>query len=222
MSLVVVGTDTEVGKTVVSAVVLARYARRRRLAYWKPLATGADGDTDTGLVRRWVGHRVEVLEEAYLYDPPVSPHLAARLAARPIDPELILGKLVQHALDDPRRNLVVEGIGGLHVPITDQGYLLSHLLQDMHLPCLLVARSGLGTINHTLLSLEALRKRKLELAGVVMVGPRDKENKAAIEKYGDVKVTAELEWLPRLGRASIERAARKFDARGRLKRYFDA
>ena len=222
MSLVVVGTDTEVGKTVVSAVVLARYARRRRLAYWKPLATGADGDTDTGLVRRWVGHRVEVLEETYLYDPPVSPHLAARLASRPIDPELILGKLVQHALDDPRRNLVVEGIGGLHVPITDQGYLLSHLLQDMHLPCLLVARSGLGTINHTLLSLEALRKRKLELAGVVMVGPRDKENKAAIEKYGDVKVTAELEWLPRLGRASIEKAARKFDPRARLKRYFEA
>ena len=64
MSLVVVGTDTEVGKTVVSAVVLARYARRRRLAYWKPLATGADGDTDTGLVRKWVGHRVEVLEVA--------------------------------------------------------------------------------------------------------------------------------------------------------------
>ena len=95
MSLVVVGTDTEVGKTVVSAVVLARYARRRRLAYWKPLATGADGDTDTGLVRRWVGHRVEVLEETYLYDPPVSPHLAARLASRPIDPELILGKLLK-------------------------------------------------------------------------------------------------------------------------------
>ena len=222
MSLVVVGTDTEVGKTVVSAVVLGRYARRHRLAYWKPIATGAEGDTDTGLIRRWVGHRVEVLDEAYLYDPPVSPHLAARQDSRPIDPELILSQLVQHGLDDPRRNLVVEGIGGLHVPITSQGYLLSNLLQDMHLPCLLVARSGLGTINHTLLSLEAIRKRKLELAGVIMVGPPDKENKAAIESYGDVRVTAELEWIPRLGRASIEKAARRFDTRGRLKRYFEA
>ena len=117
---------------------------------------------------------------------------------------------------------MVEGIGGLHVPITAGGYLLSHLLSDMHLPCLLATRSGLGTINHTLLTLEAMRKRKLDLAGIVMVGPKDKENKAAIEKYGEVKVTAELEWLPRLGRASIERAARRFDTRGRLKRYFEA
>ena len=222
MSLVVIGTDTEIGKTVVSAVVLARYARGRKLAYWKPLATGAEGDTDTQLVRKWVGHRVDILEESYLYDPPVSPHLAARLASRPIDPELILNQLVEHGLEDPQRNLVVEGIGGLHVPITAGGYLLSHLLSDMHLPCLLATRSGLGTINHTLLTLEAMRKRKLDLAGIVMVGPKDKENKAAIEKYGDVKVTAELEWLPRLGRASIEKAARKFDVRGRLKRYFDA
>lgn len=222
MSLVVIGTDTEVGKTVVSAVVLARYARRRKLAYWKPIATGAEGDTDKGLVRKWVGHLVDILEEAYLYDPPVSPHLAARLASRPIDPELILALLVQHGLEDPRRNLVVEGIGGLHVPLTTDGYLLSHLLQDMHLPCLLVVRSGLGTINHTLLSLEAIRERNLDLAGVVMVGPRDKENKAAVEKYGGVKVTAELDWLPRLGRVSIEKAARRFDTRGRLKGYFDA
>ncbi|MFP6738007.1 MAG: dethiobiotin synthase [Planctomycetota bacterium] len=222
MSLVVIGTDTEVGKTVVSAVVLARYARGRKLAYWKPIATGAEGDTDTALVRKWVGHRVDILDEAYLYDPPVSPHLAARLASRPIDPELVLAQLVEHGLEDPRRNLVVEGIGGLHVPLTTEGYLLSHLLSDMHLPCLLATRSGLGTINHTLLSLEAIRERKLDLAGVVMVGPKDKENKAAIEKYGGVKVTAELEWLPRLGRTSIEKAARRFDRRGQLKRYFEA
>ena len=222
MSLVVIGTDTEVGKTVVSAVVLARYARGRKLAYWKPIATGAEGDTDTELVRKWVGHRVDILDEAYLYDPPVSPHLAARLASRPNDPERVLAQLVEHGLENTRRNQVVEGVGGLHVPLTTGGYLLSHLLSDMHLPCLLATRSGLGTINHTLLSLEAIRERKLELAGVVMVGPKDKENKAAIEKYGNVKVTAEREWLPRLGRASIERAARKFDARGRLKRYFEA
>ena len=222
MSLVVIGTDTEIGKTVVSAVVLARYARGRKLAYWKPIATGAEDTTDTELVRKWVGHRVDILEEAYLYDPPVSPHLAARLASRPIDPELVLARLVEHGLEDPRRNLVVEGIGGLHVPITASGYLLSHLLSDMQLPCLLATRSGLGTINHTLLSLEAIRARKLDLAGVVMVGPKDKENKAAIEKYGGVKVTAELEWLPRLGRAAIEKAARRFDPRGKLKPYFEA
>ena len=222
MSLVVVGTDTEVGKTVVSAVVLGRYARGRRLAYWKPIATGAQENTDTGLVRKWGGHCVEVLDETYLYNPPVSPHLAARLAARPIDPERILSQLVQHNLLVPRRNLLIEGIGGIHVPITSKGYLLSDLLTDMQLPCLLVARSSLGTINHTLLSLEAIRKRKLNVAGVVMVGSRNKENRYAIEKYGDVKVTAELDWIPQLNRVSIEQAARRFDTRGQLKCPFDA
>lgn len=222
MSLFVVGTDTEVGKTVTSAILLARYCRRRRLAYWKPVATGAGEERDTELVERWIGHRVDILPETYLYEPPVSPHLAARRAKRPIDPERIFNDLVRHGLADTKRNLVVEGIGGLLVPMTESGYLMIDLLRDISLPCLLVARSTLGTINHTLLSIEALRKRNLPLAGVVLVGPRDKENRRAIEQYGDAKVVAEVEWLPRLGRKSIETAARRFDTRAKLKPYFQA
>lgn len=222
MSLVVVGTDTEVGKTVASAVLLARYGRRHRLAYWKPLATGADDERDTEHVKRWVGHLVDILPESYLFGRPLSPHLAARLERRSIDPERVLEDLVRHALADSRRNLVVEGVGGLLVPITDGGYLFAQLVQELSLPTLLVARSTLGTINHTLLTLEAMRRRDLSVAGVVLVGPRNKENRRAIERFGDVAVVGEIDWLKRLGRKSIENAARRFDVRARLKPYFES
>ncbi len=222
MSLFIVGTATEVGKTVISAILLARYGRRQRLAYWKPVATGARDGRDTEHVERWTGHLVDVLPETYLYEQPVSPHLAARQERRPIDPEHILAELVRHGLADARRNLVIEGVGGLLVPMTESGYLLIDLLRDISLPCLLVARSTLGTINHTLLSIEALRARDQSLAGVVLVGPRNRENRRAIERHGDTNVVAEVEWMARLGRKSIESAARRFDTRAKLKRYFEA
>jgi dethiobiotin synthase len=222
MSLVVVGTDTGVGKTVTSAVLLARYGRRFRLAYWKPIATGASEGRDGARVERWVGDLAVVLPETYLFDPPVSPHLAARWARRPIDPERVLADLVRHGIEDRRRTLVIEGLGGLLVPLEDRGYLLADLLAAFDLPCLLVARSTLGTINHTLLTLEAMRARRLELAGVALVGPPHRENRTAIEKLGGVRVVAEIDRLPRLDRRTIRAAARRFDTRGRLRPFFEA
>jgi dethiobiotin synthase len=219
MSLVVIGTDTEVGKTVVSAILLARYGRAVPLGYWKPIASGASEGSDTDDVGRWCGHLADVLPPRYIFDAPVSPHLAARLERRRVTPDAVLEGLVEHATNDPTRSLIVEGIGGLLVPITDDGYLLSHLLAELHLPCLLVARSTLGTINHTLLTLEALRQRDIELAGVVLNGPRNQENRRAIESFGHVQVVAEVEPLPRLGRAAITKAAKRFDRRARLKLY---
>lgn len=219
MSLIVVGTDTEVGKTVVSALVLARYGRRQPLAYWKPIATGAADERDADRIRRWVGHLVEVLPETYLFDPPLSPHLAARLAGKTIDPDRVLEHLVHHGLADRRRNLVIEGVGGVLVPLTENGYLLINLLQDLHLPCVVVARSTLGTINHSLLTLEALKRRDIAIAGVVLNGPRNRENRRAIERFGEVRVIAEVEPIGRLGRAALTRAARRFDTRANLKKY---
>ena len=223
MSVVVIGTDTEVGKTIISAVLLARYGRSIRLGYWKPVASGVatdgPGRTDTARVRRWCGHLVDVLDECYRLDAPLSPHLAARMERVRITPDSILERLVAHGLDDEERSLVIEGVGGLLVPLTDGGYLLSHLLETMHLPCLLVARSTLGTINHTLLTLEALRSRDIELAGVVLNGPKNRENRKAIERFGDVPVVAEVEPIRPLGRQGVLQAARRFDRRALLRRY---
>lgn len=214
MILAVVGTDTGVGKTVVSALLAASWAARGPAAYWKPVATGAEEDRDAATVARLAGPGVEVLPETYLFPAPLSPHLAARLAGGRIDPERVLAELGRHRAV-PGRALVVEGVGGLLVPLTEEGYLLIDLLAAARLPCLLVARSTLGTINHTLLSLEALRARDLPVAGIVLVGPPNPENRRAIERLGGVPVVAEVPPLA-LTPAAIAAAARAFDPEGSL------
>lgn len=252
MSLAVLGTDTGVGKTVVSALLLAKYGRpeparesekvrdrrgRRAggregdkaasgeafpdLAYWKPVSTGVERDRDAVFIRTRVGDLAVVLEEEYRFQPPVSPHLAARLAGVEID----LGRLEEaweRHRDVPDRALVVEGIGGVLVPLNDRGELLADLIARLHLPVALVARTELGTINHTLLSLEALRSRKIKVAAVVLDGPPSPENLEAIEAFGRVEVAAEVP--PLVGgrnpsRAAILTAAQGFDPGGVLGRY---
>ncbi len=221
MSLFVTATGTEVGKTVTSALIALRYANRGPLAYWKPIATGADEGSDSEAVRRLVGHRVEILPEVYSFRPPIAPHDAARRARKSIDPERLFAELVAHATSDGDRAMIVEGIGGALVPLTENGYSVADFVRDLHLPCVVVAASGLGTINHTLLTLEALRRREVEIAGVVLNGPRHRDNRRTIARLGEVDVLAEVDPIRRLGRASAERAARGFDRRGKLKRFFD-
>ena len=221
MSLWVLGTDTNVGKTVTSAVILERYVDAGPIAYWKPISTGGDDDRDRTTLSQWVDSRIEILEESYLFEPPVSPHLAARLANTQIDPERVLSDLVGHAMADPDRILLIEAAGGVLVPITDDGFLTVRLVQESTLPAVVVARSALGTINHTLLTLEALRARRIEVAGVVINGPPNEENRRAIEKFGRVStiVLPALDNSPPLPE-NIRDAARDFDTDGVLAPYF--
>jgi dethiobiotin synthase len=221
MSIVVTGTDTGVGKTVTSAVILERYGRKLKLGYWKPVATDAVEGRDTSFIRAMCAGRADVLEETYLFDPPLSPHLAAARSGVEIDPDRILAALVGHGMAEAKRSLVVEGIGGVLVPLTRRGYLFADLLGDLHLPCLIVARSTLGTINHTLLTLEALRSRRIEVAGVVLVGPRSPGNRAAIEAFGKVEVISEIPWLRSVSRPAVVRQGRRFDPERKLEKYLE-
>ncbi len=235
MSLAVLGTDTGVGKTVVSALILARYgplAKRAkslrqpeippgRLAYWKPISTGGNRDRDFSFIKSRLAGRIEVLEEEYRFHPPVSPHLAARKAGTSIDLGRLRAAWKRHS-GIPGRILVLEGVGGLLVPLNDRGDLLVDFIKSTKLAAVLVARSTLGTINHTLLSLEALRKRGIPLAGVVMDGPPNRNNREAIERFGKVRVVAEVPPLPgkrRPSRQAIFTAARRFDRKGALEPY---
>ncbi len=219
MSLVVVGTGTEIGKTITCAVLLSRYSGISSLAYWKPIATGSAQDRDSLVIKRLCAHQVEILQESYLFEPPVSPHLAARLARKRIRPERILEALGTFQRQKGGRALIIEGIGGLLVPLTAGGHLLADLLQEMSLPCLLVASSTLGTINHTLLTIEAMRSRDLNLVGVVLNGPLNRENRLAIQKFGKAKMISEIEPMKALSKESVARASRGFDRRALLKSY---
>lgn len=220
MSLAVIGTDTEIGKTITCAVLLARYATCKRLGYWKPIATGSAQGRDTLVVKGFCGHMVDILEECYLFKPPVSPHLAARQTGQKINPKKVIADLRAHHRADSQRSLVVEGIGGLLVPLTEEGYLLADLIREMDLACLLVTSSRLGTINHTLLTLEALGSRDLKLAGVVLNGPPSRENRRAIEKFGKAEIVGEIEPMDPLSRESILLASRRMDSKGVLDPHF--
>ena len=185
----VTGTDTGVGKTVVSAALMIRLRASGPMRYWKPIQTGIEQDDDTATVSSLARcSHVELLTTGVRLHHPVSPHLAAKLAGTMIE----LAPLEDMFNDASRTaRCVVEGAGGVLVPVNDIQFM-SDLMARLDLPTVVVARSTLGTINHTLLTLEALRQRSLAIAGVVLVGPQNADNRHAIEQYGDVRVLADM------------------------------
>ena len=201
----VTGTDTGVGKTVVSALLCAALDAY----YWKPIQTGTRQGTDRNMVARIAEvPRSKLLEEVYRFAPPVSPHLAARKAGVRIQLEEVV--LPEIGL---RENLIVEGAGGALVPINDT-QLMTDLMKHLGLPVLLVTRTTLGTINHTLLSLVVLRASRLRVRGVIMVGKPSDTNRQAIEHYGQASVVGVVPPLEKVDRRSLLSAFHKtFDPR---------
>jgi len=190
----ITGTDTGVGKTVVSALLCAALDAY----YWKPIQTGTREGADSNTVARLAQlSRRRVLPEAYRFAPPVSPHLAAQRAGVRIE----LRKIRMPRIP-AREALVAEGAGGVLVPINKTQFMTS-LMRHLKLPVLLVSRTALGTINHTLLSLAALRAARLDVRGVVMVGPPNPENREAIERYGGVQVIGSVPKLAEINRQTL-------------------
>jgi len=165
----VTGTGTEVGKTVVAATIARTLAREGRgVAVFKPAVTGLDEgvEADHALLRRASGSSQSDEEIApYRYGPPASPHLAAALAGEEIDPEQL--RRAAAAAGEGADAIVCEGVGGLLVPLSP-GYLVRDLAADLGYPLVIVAGPGLGTINHTLLTIEVARAAGLEVAAIVL------------------------------------------------------
>jgi dethiobiotin synthetase len=206
----VTGTGTEVGKTVVAAVIAHTLASEgKRVAVFKPAVTGLEppvdgpkcqsiGDIsahrlpDHALLRRASGSRQSDDEiSPYRYGPAASPHLAAALANEKIDPDRLLAAARTAAASADV--LVCEGVGGLLVPLSPD-YLVRDLAADLGLPLIIVASPGLGTINHTLLTIEAARAAELTVSSVVLTPwpqePTEIEtsNRETIESIGEVQV----------------------------------
>ncbi|MGE3843637.1 MAG: dethiobiotin synthase [Vicinamibacterales bacterium] len=211
----ITGTDTNIGKTVVSAALLVHLRRQRSCCYWKPIQTGTTADDDTATVRSLAGcGPSEILDAGVRLPDPVSPHLAARLAGTSIETAPLLELAPASAQDSL---WIVEGAGGVLVPINDTQMMID-LIVALHLPAIVVARTTLGTINHTLLTLEALRHREVPVAGLVMVGASNLENREAIEHHGRVPVLGIMPWLaPLTPEAVSEWAQQALDPTGRLR-----
>ena len=199
--LFITGTDTNVGKTLLSALLVAALNRK----YWKPIQTGACEGTDRETVINLAGIRPEqTYPESYIFDPPVSPHLAAKDQKITIE----LKSIQRPASETP---IVIEGAGGVFVPINDREFMLD-LMRHARAPVILVTRTTLGTINHTLLSVFALRQAKLPLRGVVMIGKENRDNRLAIERYGNVPVIGSIPWLETIDRRTlVSTFEQKFD-----------
>lgn len=225
MSVVVIGTNTGVGKTVVSSLLLWRYGHSHRksrpLAYWKPISTGAapgEPGADSDEVARLAPPGTTRLPESYRFSPPVSPHLAAQAKRVHIS----LGRL----MDDYRaieaghgQAVVIEGIGGLHVPLDFDGTLLADFLVALELPCVLVAATSLGTFNHTLLTLEAMARRGLRLAALVLSGEKNDSARKTFERLVAPDVLLEVGTIKRVTAKGLASAAKQFDRRGRLRHH---
>jgi dethiobiotin synthetase len=175
--LFVTGTDTGIGKTITSAWL----CRHWQADYWKPVQSGLEGGSDSEWVAR-LGN-CTVHPETYRLTQPLSPHQAADIDGIKIQlSDFVLPKADQ---------LVIEGAGGCLVPLNWRDTMLD-LMKHLGSCALLVARSGLGTINHTCLSLQALKAAGIPVLGVVMVGEAYPANREAIEHFGEVPVLAEL------------------------------
>jgi dethiobiotin synthetase len=190
----VTGTDTNVGKTVLSALLVAALDA----VYWKPIQTGVTEGSDRETVIRLARiPSLQTRDECYRFDPPVSPHLAAEWAGVRID----LEKIQRPELDAGKR-LVAEGAGGVMVPINEKEFM-TDLMRHLRLPVMVAARSTLGTINHTLLTLAALERAEVEVTGVVLIGPENKDNRAAIERYGSHPVVGTIPPLDPIHREAL-------------------
>jgi dethiobiotin synthetase len=198
--IVVTGTDTGIGKTVFAAGLAGTLDG----VYWKPIQAGVEEETDRATVLRLSGLSPErILPETYRLRTPVSPHLAAERDGIVIDPEALV-------LPDTDRPLVVEGAGGLMVPLNRKLTYID-LMARWNARVVLCARTTLGTINHSLLSVEALRTRGIAIAGIVFIGDENQESERIIAALGQVRHLGRLPYLDPLTGPSLRAAfARHF------------
>ena len=203
------GTDTNVGKTIVSAVL----ATKLEAYYFKPIQCGLNKMNlkDSEVVKS-LSNKAKILNELYFLKKPLSPYVAAKLEKKQID----VNKILQFVKNFKTKKLVIEGAGGLNVPI-NSNYLMSDLCQKLNTPLILVSRTKLGTINHTLMSLEIIKKKKLNLIGIIFFGKKELETLETIKFFGkkilkkNIKILGRLPVAKELSKNTIQAFTQKIE-----------
>lgn len=196
MEYFVSGIDTGVGKTIASAVL----CEVLKADYWKPVQAGDLQHSDSMMVRSLVSSDVRIWPEAHKLNTPASPHYSAKKDGVRIEPGAM-------QIPKSEKPLIIEGAGGLLVPLNDdQTY--ADLLQVWDIPVILVSRNYLGSINHTLMSIEILQQRGIPLAGILFNGEANQSTQEVIEKYSGITVLGHIPKIDRLDAVSIQQIAR--------------
>ncbi|MEI8135570.1 MAG: dethiobiotin synthase [bacterium] len=192
-SFIIAGTDTNVGKTILSALLMSV---DDSYEYWKPIQSGLQEETDSEAVLRISEcDPKRILPEAFRLTQPLSPHLSSRLDGISIEIE----SLLPPKLD----NMIIETAGGVFAPFNNDLFQID-LMMMWNLPVILAARSSLGTINHTLLTIEAFRARDIELEGVVMIGEPNEENEKAVAHYGKTEIIGRIPIISNLNKQNLQ------------------
>ncbi len=206
--IIICGTDTDVGKTIVSSF----FVQGLKSIYWKPIQSGTEEGTDTQTVCKLLNlDPNRYLSERYKFKAPVSPHWAAERESSFIEPNNL-------HLPDLDKLIIIETAGGLMVPL-NRNWLQIDQLKVWGAPIILVARTGLGTLNHTLLSLEALRNRNIHVLGIVLNGPQHNDNPKTLEQFGDTKILASLPIFDEVNAKVLLQEWNKQQLEQKLKKY---
>jgi dethiobiotin synthetase len=204
------GISTDVGKTVVSAIL----AEALEAHYWKPVQAGDLENSDSIKVQSYCSTKVKILPEQFQLSQPLSPHAAAEID------QIQIG-LADFQIPTVPGNFVIEGAGGLMVPLHSDGLLVIDFIQEKKWPVVLVSRHYLGSINHTLLSIEVLKKRQIPIAGIIFVGDENPASESIIAKQTGVPIWGRIPLVPEINSSFVHHQAEIWKQNPHLKSFIN-
>ena len=202
---IICGTDTDIGKTLISSF----FVRGLNSFYWKPIQSGIESQTDSQTVEKLAQvSKEKIIKEAYVFTKPLSPHWAAEIDQKTINFDLL-------RLPQIKGSLIVETAGGLMVPIT-RNFLQIDQIKQWNLPVILVCKSSLGTLNHTLLSIEALKRRNIEILGLVVNGEKHLDNPKTLVEFSGIPLITEFPYMRKFDPNNFDILWKELDIKNKL------
>ena len=202
---IICGTDTDIGKTLISSFLV----KGLNSFYWKPIQSGIESQTDSQTVEKLAQlSKEKIIKEAYVFTKPLSPHWAAEIDQKTINFEKLILPKVQGSL-------IVETAGGLMVPIT-RNFLQIDQIKQWNLPVILVCKSSLGTLNHTLLSIESLKRRNIEILGLVVNGEKHLDNPKTLVDFSGIPLIAEFPYIKKMDSNNLDILWKELDIKNKL------
>ena len=202
---IICGTDTDIGKTLISSF----FVKGLNSFYWKPIQSGIESQTDSQTVEKLAQvSKEKIIKEAYVFTKPLSPHWAAEIDQKTINFEKLKLPKVQGSV-------IVETAGGLMVPIT-RNFLQIDQIKQWNLPVILVCKSSLGTLNHTLLSIEALKQRNIEVLGLIVNGEKHLDNPKTLVDFSGIPLIAEFPYIKKMDSNNLDILWKELDIKNKL------